>query len=180
MNKIKNTSHILYLLFCFLFWFIPLTTSLLILFQFDWMCSIGAWSSFISVDQIHDAHQFSWLHKGIVLVIEWLPLTITLLICRNLAHLFHLFERGDLFEQENIKLIKKISICMIVGELVQLFYQPLMTAALTFNNPKGERIASLTLKSANLSTLITAFIILVASWIVQEAHQLKSEAQLTI
>ena len=55
-----------------------------------------------------------------------------------------------------------------------------MTAALTFTNPKGERFASITLNSANASTLITAFIILVASWIIQEAHQLKSETQLTI
>ncbi|WP_454781448.1 DUF2975 domain-containing protein [Legionella sp. WA2022007384] len=180
MQKIKNTSHILYLLFRSLCWFIPLTTSVLILFKFDWMCYIGAWSSLISAEQIRDPSHFSWLHRSILLVIEWMPMTITILICNKLARLFGLFEKGDLFEEENIKLIKQVSIFMIFGELVQLFYQPLMTAALTFNNPKGERIASITLNSANLSTLITAFIILVASWIVQEAHQLKSETQLTI
>ncbi|WP_131795660.1 DUF2975 domain-containing protein [Fluoribacter gormanii] len=180
MQKIKNTSHVLYLLFRGLCWLIPLTTTVLILFKFDWMCSIGAWSSLISTEQIHDPSHFSWLHRGILLAIEWIPMTITILICHKLAKLFGLFENGHLFEEENIKLIKQVSIYMILGELVQLFYQPLMTAALTFNHPKGERIASITLNSANLSTLITAFIILVASWIVQEAHQLKSETQLTI
>ncbi|AWN72783.1 DUF2975 domain-containing protein [Legionella anisa] len=180
MKKIKNTSHILYLLFRILCWLIPLTTTLLILFEFDWMCYVGAWSSLISLEQIRDPSHFSWMHRFVVLVIEWMPLTITILICHKLAKLFRLFEKGDLFEKENIKLIKQVSIYMILGEIVQLFYQPLMTAALTFNNPKGERIASITLNSANLSTLITAFIILVASWIIQEAHQLKSETQLTI
>ncbi|HAU0789366.1 TPA: DUF2975 domain-containing protein, partial [Legionella pneumophila] len=83
-------------------------------------------------------------------------------------------------EEENIKLIKSISIYMILGELVQLIYQPLITAALTFNNPTGERFISITLGSANASTLITAFIILVASWILKEANQLQSDSQLTI
>ncbi|MFO2648991.1 DUF2975 domain-containing protein, partial [Legionella pneumophila serogroup 1] len=68
----------------------------------------------------------------------------------------------------------------ILGELVQLIYQPLITAALTFNNPTGERFISITLGSANASTLITAFIILVASWILKEANQLQSDSQLTI
>ncbi|MFO2592981.1 DUF2975 domain-containing protein, partial [Legionella pneumophila serogroup 1] len=88
--------------------------------------------------------------------------------------------KGTLFEEENIKLIKSISIYMILGELVQLIYQPLITAALTFNNPTGERFISITLGSANASTLITAFIILVASWILKEANQLQSDSQLTI
>lgn len=180
MQKIKNTSHILYLLFRSLCWIMPLATTFLILFKIDWMCHIGAWSSLISVEQIYESSHFSWMHRCIVLVIEWMPLTITILICHQLAKLFRLFENGHLFEQENIRLIKQVSIYMILGELVQLLYQPLMTAALTFNNPKGERVASLTLNSANLSTLITAFIILIASWIIQEAHQLKSETQLTI
>ncbi|HAU2297157.1 TPA: DUF2975 domain-containing protein, partial [Legionella pneumophila] len=52
--------------------------------------------------------------------------------------------------------------------------------ALTFNNPTGERFISITLGSANASTLITAFIILVASWILKEANQLQSDSQLTI
>lgn len=153
MNKIKNTSYLLHLFFRSLCWFIPLTTAFLILVKFDWMCHLGGWSTVISPERIYDL---------------------------NLAKLFKLFEQGYLFEEDNIKLIKQVSIYMILGEFVQLIYQPLITAALTFNNPAGERFASITLKSANLSTLITAFIILVASWIIQEAHQLKSETQLTI
>jgi hypothetical protein len=100
MQKIKNTSHILYLLFRSLCWFIPLTTTVLILFKFDWMCYIGAWSSLISAEQIRDPSHFSWLHRSILLTIEWMPMTITILICNKLARLFGLFEKGDLFEEE--------------------------------------------------------------------------------
>ncbi|WP_115703093.1 DUF2975 domain-containing protein [Legionella sainthelensi] len=180
MNKIKSTSYLLHLFFRSLCWFIPLITTFLILVKFDWMCHLGGWSTVISPERIYDLKHFSLAHRCILLAIEGLPLTVTILICYKLAKLFKLFEQGHLFEEDNIKLIKQVSIYMILGELVQLIYQPLITAALTFNNPAGERFASITLKSANLSTLITAFIILVASWIIQEAHQLKSETQLTI
>lgn len=152
----------------------------MILVKFDRMFDLGCWSTLISPEHIYDLKHFSLAHRGIILAIEGLPLSITILICYKLAKLFKLFEQGYLFEEDNIKLVKQISIYMIVGELIQLIYQPLITAALTFNNPVGERFISITLNSTNLSTLITAFIILVASWIIQEAHQLKSETQLTI
>ena len=123
---------------------------------------------------------YSLIHKAIIFTIQLLPLSITIGICYRLAQLFHLYEEGSLFELDNIKIIKQISIFMITGELIQIIYQPLITAALSFNNPAGQRFASITLGSTNLTTLITAFIILIASWIVKEAHELKNDAQLTI
>ena len=180
MQKITKTSHLLYRLFQVLSWFLPLITVYLFLFKFETLQNFGFWSRSIAVNQIHDIAAFSLAHKLIVLAIECIPLSITVLICHKLAKLFHLFEQGSLFEEENIRLIKQISICMILSEVLQFIYQPLATLALSFNNPAGERFISLTFGSTNLSTLITGFIILVASWIMQEAQQLKSETLLTI
>ena len=181
MQKITKTSHLLYRLFQVLSWFLPLITVYLFLFKFEMLQSIGFWSHSIALNyQIHDMANFSFIHKMLILAIECIPLSITVLICHKLSKLFHLFEQGSLFEEENIRLIKQISICMILSEMLQLIYQPLATLALSFNNPAGERFISLTFGSTNLSTLITGFIILVASWIMQEAQQLKSETLLTI
>ncbi|WP_019217840.1 DUF2975 domain-containing protein [Legionella tunisiensis] len=144
--------------------------------MFNW----GAWSSIISARHVHDPSNYSLIHRLVILTIQLLPLSITVMIFNKLAKLFNLYGTGNLFEEANIKLIKSISIYMIVGELIQLIYQPLITAALSFNNPAGERFASITLGTTNASTLITAFIILIASWILKEANQLKSDSQLTI
>lgn len=179
MKKIQKTSHILHILFRVLCWAIPSATAYFILFNIERMLNWGAWP-FISFTQIHDPAHYSLLHRLIILAIQLLPLSITVIIFNKLSKLFSLYEKGTLFEEENIKLIKSISIYMILGELVQLIYQPLITAALTFNNPTGERFISITLGFANASTLITAFIILVASWILKEANQLQSDSQLTI
>lgn len=183
MQKIKKTSHLLSLFFRSLCWIMPLATTCLILFNMDFMLYIGAWSSMITevqVKEILSAGQFSLAHRLVILTIELLSLSISVFICHKLAKLFHLYEKGYLFEEENIKLIKQVGICMIVGQLVHLIYQPLITAALSFNNPPGFRFASLSIGTTNATALITAGIILVASWVVQEAQQLKSETQLTI
>lgn len=193
MQKIKSTSHILHLFFRTLCWILPLATTYLILFHLERIIDWGAWASIIpsvhisakysqtaSSIVVNAAHYFSIYHRLAIVFIHMIPLSITILICHKLASLFHLYEQGSLFEEENIRLIKHISICMILGELLQLIYQPLMAAALTFDNPPGERFASITLGTTNASTIITAFIILVASWIIKEAHQLKSDSQLTI
>ena len=163
MQKIKSTSHMLYLFFRALCWILPVVTAYLILFNLEKIIGWGAWASMIpsvyisaKYSEVSTAlgtnalHYFSMYHRLLILGIQMIPLSITVLIF------------------------------MIVGELLQLIYQPLMTAALTFNNPPGERFASITLGTTNASTLITAFLILVVSWIIKEAHQLKSDSQLTI
>lgn len=180
MQKIKFTSHLLFLFFRTLCWAIPLVTAYLVLFNLQGMVKLGAWMHLTLPNHLEDLDHFSLLHRLLILAIEALPLSITVLICRQLASLFHLYGQGYLFEEKNIILIKNISIYMIIGELIQLIYQSLITLSLTFNNPIGERMVSISLGSTNLSTLITAFIILVASWIIKEAQQLQSDAQLTI
>ncbi len=170
----------LYLFFRILSWAIPLITAYLILFHFEDMIHWGIWSSIISPQDINNAIHFSLSHRFVILAIQFMPISITILICHKLAKLFRLYEQGDLFEEENIKLIKSISIYMILGELFQLLYQPLISAALSFNNPIGERVANISFGTTNITTLITACIILVASWVVEEANRLKSDSHLTI
>lgn len=183
MQKIKFTSHMLHLFFRALCWIIPIVMTYFILFHIDMMATWGDLSSIASTippGSIPDLSSFTLGHRFAVLATEALSFSITVLICHQLAKLFLLYEQGYLFEEENIRLIKSISIYMIIGQVVQLIYQPLMTIILTINNPVGERFASMTFGTTNLSTLLTAFIILIVSWIVKEAQQLKSDVQLTI
>jgi hypothetical protein len=180
MHKIQKTSHFLYLFFKVLYWALPTLTIYLILFHLPTVLNLGGWSSIISEAQVQNSADFSLSHRFIILAIQFLPLSITLFIFNRLARLFHLYEQGILFDCANIKLIKSISLYMILGEFIQIIYQPLITVAFTFTNQPGHRFASLSFGTTNISTLITGFIILVAAWVVKEAHMLKTEVQLTI
>jgi len=180
MKKIQTTSRMLSRLFLALCWIIPLGTAYLVLFHLKECLDWGLFSLMLPSEQVQHIETFSPAHRLLILAIQFLPISITVFICASLARLFKLYEYGRLFEEDNIKLVRRISIYMLSGELLHLVYQPLMTVALTFNNPPGERMASISLGSTNVATLITALIILVASWIFKEANQLNKEAQLTI
>lgn len=180
MKKIQRASQFLHAFFITLCWLIPLIIAYLILFNMeDMLLHWGIWTPIIPVSQIHNTH-YTFIHRFVILAIELFPLSMSIMVFNNLAKLFSLYGEGILFEEENIKLIKGISIYMILGILAGLIYQPLISAALTFNNPIGERYSVLNITSTNISTLVTALIILIASWILQEANLLKTDSQLNI
>lgn len=208
MHKIKFTSQMMSLLFRILTWAYPLLTIYFILFDFNHGALLksiasGLFPNYIhdssnlgfiigvtqnvpsavtaaSHETLHDLSSFTYAHRLMILLVQLIPLSITVLICHRLAQLFRLYEQGSLFENSNIKLIKNIGLLLIIGELLQFIYQPLMSCVLTFNNPVGERYISMSYDSSNLTVLLTGCIILTASWIVKEANQLKSDTQLTI
>jgi Protein of unknown function (DUF2975) len=180
MNNIKKTSHVLATLFRLFTWLIPLSIALMILFNFEGLMHLGIWDSVISSDNIQNSSSFSLSHRLFILMIQFIPLSVTVMICDKLAKLFKLYENECLFEVENIKLIKQIGVLMLLGQLLELLYQPLMSLALTFNNPAGHRMISLSFGSTNGTTIITGIIIITASKIVHQAHQLKCETELTI
>lgn len=180
MKKIQLTSRLLSYFFKGLSWALPLVTGYFLLFDLEVITGQLGFLLLVPNVPIHNTLPFSMLHKGLLLAIQLIPLSMTLLICQALSKLFSLYERGDLFELENIRLIKRIGLLMILGQGLQLLYQPLMTAALTFNNPEGERLMSITMGSTNASALMTGLVILIASWIVKEANVLKTDSQLTI
>jgi hypothetical protein len=180
MKKIKSASRVLSLLFqalCFIF---PIGVLYMMFFHLEMMMRFIDASSLASPYISYKLSHFTYSHQAVILAIQAIPVSITVYIFHQLAKLFGLYEKGFLFEEENIRLIRSISLFMMIGELIQLIYQPMMTVALTFNNAPGERLASITIGTSNLSTFITGMIIFIASWIIKEAQQLKSDAELTI
>jgi hypothetical protein len=55
-----------------------------------------------------------------------------------------------------------------------------MTLALTFNNPPGQRMISIGFSSTDFSEIVTALMIIVVAWIMDEGRKLKEEQALVI
>ena len=180
MNKIQSTSNMLFHFFRALCWLIPLTMTYLILFNLQGTINWGFWTSFVTTTEMPDASHFSLMHRLVILAVQLIPESITVLICYQLAKLFQLYTDGILFAEENIKRIRAIGTYMIAGQLINLIYQALISITLTYNNPVGQHLLTLSFGTTNLSTLVTGLIIIIASWIIKEAHQIKSDSQLTI
>jgi hypothetical protein len=174
MQKIKRYSRLLSLSFYISCWVYPIIQALSAFFKPEYIFSL------MTVGKNFNWDLLSMSHRCILFAIYCIPLFITINILYHLAKLFRLYEQGSLFEIANIKHIRAIGLYMLLGQLLQIVYQPLMSLALTFNQPVGQRIISLSFGSADLASLLTAFIIFTAALIVGEARQLKQEVQLTV
>lgn len=124
--------------------------------------------------------EFELYHRLLLLAVECIPLTVTVLIFRRISKLFALYSEGTLFSPENTRLIRSIGLLMLIGQGLLLIYQPLNTAVMSMNNPVGERYIALSISNHNISTIVTALVIIVASWIVGEAQKINDDAKLTV
>ncbi len=69
---------------------------------------------------------------------------------------------------------------MLISQLIEPFYQFVMGIVLTMHNPPHHRFAAITLDQTNIGILLTAFLIILISWIMAEGCNLREEQQLTI
>jgi len=123
---------------------------------------------------------FSPSTKLLGFLISLIPLTIKLFILGYLIKLFQKFEQASIFTLYNANCIKKIGYVMLIGQVMNPIYQALMSAALTWHNPPGHRLATITLSGTNAGIVLTAILIILVSWIMAEAYKLSEEQRLTV
>lgn len=104
-----------------------------------------------------------------------LPLAVTMMIFYFLIKLFKLYEQGKIFTMLNVKYIQNIGITMLIGQIVNVIYDLLITLVLTFHNPAGHKYMSVAFSSYDAYNVITAIMIIVISWIMAEGCKLHEE-----
>lgn len=76
--------------------------------------------------------------------------------------------------------IRNIGYALLIGQIINPFYEALMGLVLTLHNPSGHRFIGFTLDQNNIGILFAALIIILISWVMAEGCQLREEQQLTI
>ncbi|EKE01547.1 MAG: hypothetical protein ACD_21C00106G0007 [uncultured bacterium] len=109
-----------------------------------------------------------------------LPLAVTMTVLYFLVELFKLYEQGKIFTTLNVKYIRNIGITMLIGQIVNIIYDALITFALTFHNPAGHKYASVTFGGPDAYNIIIAIMIVVISWIMAEGCKLHEENQYVV
>ncbi|HEX2548669.1 MAG TPA: DUF2975 domain-containing protein [Gammaproteobacteria bacterium] len=125
-------------------------------------------------------HTLTLGDKVIGCLVSFIPLIINMYIVYALIQLFKLYEKGEIFTLKHIQWIRHIAYALLIGQIIQPFYQFAMGIVLTHNNPPHHRYASITLDQTNIGILLTALLIILISWIMAEGYQMRQEQQLTI
>lgn len=131
-------------------------------------------------DDLKVLHTLSPETKFLGFLISLIPTGISMFIFYFLIKLFGLYERGQIFSTPSVKYIRNIGITVLVGELVNPIYLALISAAMTWNNPAGERLSTISISGTNVAMVITAVLIILISWIMAEGHKLQEEQKYTV
>ncbi len=183
MNKIQRVSKFFKWMFQITFILMPI---LLILF---WINA----PSPVSSTAANHGFVISYIPKGIKIlhtlsantkllgfVISLIPLTVNLFILYFLIRLFKLFEACEIFSYKSVRYIKYVGYTLLIGQVVSPIHQALLSAALTWHNPHGERVISVSLSGTNLGILLMALLIILVSWLMSEAYKMQEDQKYTI
>lgn len=183
MNKIKRVSLFFRVIFQMILVALP------VLLIVGWVyapAELVLLHGFIKLNVIPVSYQNSILHplsaseKSLGALLSVIPLLVQMYVVYALIKLFRLYERGEIFSLRNVRYLRNIGYALLVGQLIEPFYQFFMGLVLTLHNPPHHRYAAITLDHANIGILLAALLVILISWIMAEGCKLREEQQLTI
>ncbi|GAA5646121.1 DUF2975 domain-containing protein [Vibrio proteolyticus] len=97
-----------------------------------------------------------------------------------LIRLFRNYEHHEIFTLDNAICYQKLGRCLFYWVGGSIIHGALISVILSFNNPPGERMVTLSFQGLDFLTLVLGVIILIISWVMREGHDLADESRLTI
>jgi hypothetical protein len=126
-------------------------------------------------------HTLSFNTKLLGFLVSAVPLIAAECMLYFLIKLFALYQHNEIFSLKNVQYLKKIGYTLLIMQgLKPIFEGFLLSMILTWHNPPGHRIASITIEGLDIALLFTAFLVILISWIMAEGCRLREEQQLTI
>jgi hypothetical protein len=184
MHKIKRVSHFFRILFQITFVVLPL---LVVWFWIQAPHPVGLTFMGWGISFINSPYS-SWqiLHaltpgeKLIGFILSWLTIGAAEVTIYFLIKLFRLYENAEIFTLQNVVYIRNIAYALLIGQLLAPIQQALMSFALTWHNPHGYRVMTISVTGSNFGVILMALLILLISWVMAEGCRLQAEQELTI
>ena len=121
-----------------------------------------------------------WDVRLLALAVGMIPAGVFMLGMWWLVRLFGLFSVGQIFTADTVRYIRHLGWTMVAGVAAAPVHEALLSLVLTMHNPPGEHILSLSTESADLGELLTAGVIILVSWIMDEGRKLREADELTV
>lgn len=170
MNKIHKASYIFRIFFQIMFYLAPVICALF------WMF----YNNFMKLGLVHmpvpgNLISLTPLTSLIAFFVSLLPLSIAMYGLYQLINLFRNYEIYKIFAIENVKYFRRLGYTLFAWVVVGLFYDALLSMALTLNNAPGKHLIAVSISGVDLTTLLIGGIILIIAWVMSEGHKLAEE-----
>lgn len=181
MNKIQQVSRAFRLLFQICFVILPFLIIYAWIHPEQPIILFNHMFVFDFIPREYTLNQpISNISKIIGFLISLIPLSAQLLNLYFLIQLFRLYEKGIIFSLANVKYLSYIGYALLSIEIINPIYQALISIAMTWSNPPGHRMISISLSGINIAMVLVAILIILISWIMAEGYRLQEEQKLTI
>ena len=182
MSNIQKQSRRVRMLFQFFLCLTPIAVLyywLTVETQYDFLTSFGIIQTTTEIG--------SYTQLPLTLMTRVLATVASLLLCSIimyaltvLIHLFRNYERNEIFSLENAVSYQQLGYSLFYWVGGSVVYGTLMSVILSFNNPPGERMLTVSFVGMDFLTLVFGFITLIISWVMKEGYILADESIHTI
>ena len=118
--------------------------------------------------------------RFIGLLASFLPLSARIYGIVNLRRIFALYRKNIIFSYAHVECFRKSGVALILWMVAGMVYKSISGVLLTLGNPPGQRVLKVEFSSADFTALVIGLLILVISWVMEEARKLEEEQALTI
>ena len=92
-----------------------------------------------------------------------------------LRRLFGLYATGRIFSSANVRCFRRLGIAALAWMATDVLYSALLSVSLTMGNPSGQRFFAIEASGVNLTALFAGVVLLVISWVMEEARRLDED-----
>ncbi|PKG39784.1 DUF2975 domain-containing protein [Psychromonas sp. Urea-02u-13] len=182
MSNIQKQSRRARILFQVLLVLTPLSVCyywLTVDTQFDFLTTLGILQSSYDISS-YTQLPLTVTTRVIATISSLFLCAIIMYALQVLIHLFRNYERNEIFSMNNTMSYQKLGYCLFYWVGASVIYGAILSVILSFNNPPGERILSISFEGMDLLTIMLGFIILIISWVMKEGFILADENNHTI
>ena len=187
MNKIQLVSQIFLGVFRALLILLPLS---LLLFWVDAPNGLikstlsEGWASLLTINYMANTppvlHTLSATTKLLGFLISLIPFCVNMLTVYFLMKLFKNYAALNIFSRENARFIKRTGWTIFIGQILRPIHDSMLSAAVTWNNPLGHRLMTITFDKTNLAFVSCSLMIILVSWIMTEAYEEQETSKLIV
>ncbi|WP_114784015.1 DUF2975 domain-containing protein [Vibrio tetraodonis] len=116
----------------------------------------------------------------LALLASGLPCGILFYALVLLKRLFRSYENAEIFTLQTVKYYRQLGLVFFYWAIGGFIYSGLISVALSFNNPPGERVLSLSFSGLDVMVIFCGCIVLVISHVMHQAQQIADEQKHTI
>lgn len=173
LQRIQRVSHRFRLLFTTLVVILPIVTLVY------WLGFNQFPQEFIPLP-VRAETELSLHARLLGFVFSMLPVGVVIAAMHILARLFSLYEKGIVFSTMTVKYFRQLGYVLMMWVLASLLYLPMLSHVVTSANPLGHRMIVAQLGLSDFTILAMGAIVLLISWVMDEARKLEEEQAHTV